>query len=662
MGAGAFVRAETEPLVDFLIRYFETQNRMWRDLYIGERLKQLHLPTDDVEQNLARRKQILTGDREGLGKLVSGELDPGSREQLDMLLGDALRLAIASTEEVHALFVGDCLLLHISSFCTTALLEQGITLRPIFETSKNPYDLRNSIQKLEGTAFDLVCYSPYTYEFSLLLYPIFHLRSLTYSRRKLRDLAQSGIDQTTLTLELLADRFECPVAVHKTANIRPYQDNWRSYATTVATRSVRKTVANMLNDVLEKEIAKYNKTASRPLIVIDERPIHLKYGERELGQKLYDTLYYHPTLLSLRLARLYSNLLTGAKYLLQKKVVVTDLDNTLWTGLIGEGPVEHQHVRQEVLKTLRQKGIVLAICSKNDPKSIRWDGALLGEADFVASQINWENKPLNLKRIAARLNLDLSDFVFIDDRDDEIAMVNLALPQVHTLAANSDQTWEMLEWWAAALPDQGNTDRTRLYRERDARESYLTTEAVVDQDRLLCSLNLKLDIREASTRDLARLVELINRTHQFNTNQQHVTPQRVSAWIDSSQYRIVVGEATDRFGAMGLISAMIVEVGALELQIHLWVLSCRVFGYGIETAMLNHLKRFAQALNRNRIRGHLVATSQNGPCQEVYHKYGFSWDDSTWAFEGASIIPDPPWLSINGQEPSGRLDTDRQVA
>jgi FkbH-like protein len=410
----------------------------------------------------------------------------------------------------------------------------------------------------------------------------------------------------------------------------------------------------MANDVLEQEIAEYNKTSSRPLMVIDERPICLKYGERELGQKLYDTIYYHPTLLSLHLSRLYSSLLASTKHLLQKKVVVTDLDNTLWTGLIGEGPVQHQHTRQQILKTLRQKGVVLAICSKNDPKSICWDGALLGEADFVASQINWENKPLNLKRIAARLNLDLSDFVFIDDRDDEIAMVNLALPQIHTLSANSDQTWEMLEWWAAALPDEGKTDRTRLYRERDARESYLTTEAVVDQDHLLGSLNLKLDIREASTRDVARLVELINRTHQFNTNQQHVTPQRVSAWIDSSQHRIVIAEATDRFGAMGLISAMIVEVGALDLQIHLWVLSCRVFGYGIETAMLNYLKRFAQALNRNRIRGHLVATFQNGPCQEVYLKHGFSWDGSTWAFEGAFSIPDPPWLSINGQ--------DRQVA
>jgi HAD superfamily phosphatase (TIGR01681 family) len=476
---------ETVPLVDFLIRYFETQDRTWRDLYIGERIKQVHVSTDNVEQNLARRTRILSGDRDSLGKLLAGELDPSDREQLDVLLSEALRLATASTQEVHALFVGDCLLFHIASFCVTALLEVGITLRPTYEPSKNPFDLRNSIQKLDCGAFDLVSYSPYSYEFSLLMSQTFHMRSLGYSRRKLEDIARDASDQTTLTLGLLADKFACPVAVHCTAHIRAYHDSWRSYAVTVATRPVRQRVADLVNAVLDQQIAEYNQTASRPFLVIDERPVVLKYGERELGKRLYDAIYYHPTVLSAHLAKFYPSLLASAKYLLSKKVIVTDLDNTLWEGLVGEGPVQHQRHRQQVLKRLRQKGIVLAIASKNDQKCIHWYGAVLSEDDFVAMEINWENKALNIQRIAAKLNLDLRDFVFIDDRDEELEIVRRALPQVRVLSANSEWTWQMLEWWVAALPNQGSADRTQLYREREERESYLAARLTADQDQIL---------------------------------------------------------------------------------------------------------------------------------------------------------------------------------
>jgi len=646
LGADAFAREETGPLVDFLIRYFETPDPTWRHLYIGERLKELHLPTDNVEQTQARRREVLIDDRSGLCELIGAELDAASLEPLDRLLSEALNLATATTREVHVLFVGDCLFLQLSTFCSAALLEEGITLRPIFATSRNPFELHSSLQNLEPTAFDLVCFSPYTYTFSVLLSQTSHLQSLGYSRRKLRNLAQSAGEQTARTMELLATRFECPVVVNKTANIRPFDESWRSYTTSIVTRLVRKTAANIANAALQQVIVEHNKFATRPLIAVDERPLASQYGEQALAKKLYDTNMFHPTVLSMHLAKLYVSLIAGVKYLAGKKVIVTDLDNTLWKGLIGEGPIEHEHARQQILKQLRRKGIVLAVASKNDPASVRWDGALLDGSDFVVTQINWENKALNLKRIATKLNLNLGDFVFVDDRDDELEMVRLALPEVHTLSAKSDRTWQMLEWWAASLPEQGKMDRTQLYRERAERQSYLAAEVIADQDRLLASLNLKLDIREATSSDVLRVVELVNRTHQFNTNPQHISAQQVVAWLGSPEHRIIVGEARDKFGAMGLISAMIVESGAAALNIHLWVLSCRVFGYGIETAMLNHLKHIARSLNRS-IQGPLVATAQNGPCREIYPKNGFSWDGSTWVFAGGSKVPNPSWLTVN---------------
>ena len=437
------------------------------------------------------------------------------------------------------------------------------------------------------------------------------------------------------------------MVINKTANIRPNEDSWKSFATTIATRFVRKTAADIVKAALEQVIAEYNKIASRPLIAVDEGPLASQYGEAALAKKLYDSNKFHPTALAMHLGKLYASLIAGVRYLSGKKVIVTDLDNTLWKGLIGEGPIEHQQARQQILKQLRRKGIVLAIASKNDAANIRWDGAALDASDFVVAQVNWDSKALNLKRIATNLNLSLGDFIFIDDRDDELELVRLALPEVYTLSAEADRSWQMLEWWAASLPDQDNTDRTQLYRERAERQSYLDAEVIADQDRLLASLNLKLDIREATSGDVTRVVELVNRTHQFNTNPQHLSAHQVVACLGSSERRIIVGEARDKFGAMGLISAMIIERGATSLEIHQWVLSCRVFGYGIETAMLNDLKQIARALNLN-LRGTLVATAQNGPCQDIYPRNGFVSENGGWVFAGGSKIPDPSWLTVNG--------------
>ena len=104
------------------------------------------------------------------------------------------------------------------------------------------------------------------------------------------------------------------------------------------------------------------------------------------------------------------------------------------------------------------------IASKNDPRSVRWDGALLSETDFVASQIHWEPKNISIKRIAVELNLNMKDFVFIDDRPDEREMVRLASPGVHCMDATADATWRMLEWWASALPEQSEENRTQPAR------------------------------------------------------------------------------------------------------------------------------------------------------------------------------------------------------
>ena len=133
----------------------------------------------------------------------------------------------------------------------------------------------------------------------------------------------------------------------------------------------------------------------------------------------YDLVVFDPAA-----APRYRDILYAHAWLLKKKLIVCDLDNTLWDGVIGEGAVGHYACRQRILSSLRQRGVLLAINSKNDPARVRFDGGLLTASDFVATQVNWDPKVRNMKAILAELNLKSKDTIFIDDRADERALMS----------------------------------------------------------------------------------------------------------------------------------------------------------------------------------------------------------------------------------------------
>src|SRR5262249_59458941 len=132
--------------------------------------------------------------------------------------------------------------------------------------------------------------------------------------------------------------------------------------------------------------------------------------------------------------------------------------------------------RQRTLLALKRKGIVLAVNSKNDPDKVRFDGGLLRDDDFVHREINWESKVRNTKRIAETLNLKAKDFVFVDDRPDERALVAQGVPGIVTVDATSERAWRRLELWAALL-ESSASDRPALYRQHQQRSELLTRDA-----------------------------------------------------------------------------------------------------------------------------------------------------------------------------------------
>jgi FkbH-like protein len=249
------------------------------------------------------------------------------------------------------------------------------------------------------------------------------------------------------------------------------------------------------------------------------------------------------------------------------------------------------------------------------------------------------------------LNLKLKDFAFIDDRADQRELVREALPEVWVLDATSPRVPEQLALWAAALSDHPEMDRTQQYRQRERRESFLSGGAAAAEDpgAAFSKLEIRVEIREAKAAELKRVAELINRTNQFNLAGSRTTLKELRDWQAAPGRRIVVVDARDKFGPMGLICVLLLDPTGPALAIPVFVLSCRVFGYAIEDAALNAVKRLARAGAGNgpmAIRGAFKETPHNEPCRAMYPKNGFARDGDVWVLAAVDAPPDPAWLTV----------------
>ena len=650
-----WVRRELFAFVDYLALYLERRDADFRNLYIGEKLKQCYDARDSAEEAAGRRRRVTEADRAAFERVLGAALPPAEMAALLRELDSIHGVVTAEgRQRARVLFVGDCLHLDVVAFLTAPLLEDGLTLEPVFATSKNPVELHKMLRGLEGTAFDLVFYSPITYNFQPDFAQLERVRTTLRGGKTLRAIADAAIGDATGTIRLLGELFEAPVFVHNTANLRRHDGSLRERTKTLATQRVRHRARRLFNAWLPDFLEQMNEAGVRRFFLMDEMAMLRGQREDRLSNYLYDTMLQHPAVFSKVVAAEYRTAISAQVRLEKKKLIVCDLDNTLWEGVIGEGAVRHYADRQQTLLALRKKGMVLAVNSKNDPQKVHWTGAVLGPEDFVSMQINWENKVQNLRRIAQELNLKTKDFVFVDDRADERSMVNELMPEVLTLDATAEESWRELNLLSRMLPEQTEMDRTLAYRQREQREKFLGSEqeAAVDEKELFRRLELKVELRPAGAKELARVAELINRTNQFNMRGSRTTPRQIAGWSEDPGYAVIVAEAGDRFGSMGVVSALVLELGEQTVEIAIFVLSCRVFGYGVETAILNYVKRIA---GERVVTGTLTHTPHNEPCRKVYAENGFKQDGERWSFAGvpaeSDALCDPEWLRVTAAYP-----------
>lgn len=637
-------------LADYLAEHFGRGDDTFRHLFVGEQIKNLYDASLDEAAARSQAEDVCADQATRLEELLRPLLSEAAWQPLARFLAHVQQVLVAPAAKTQrVLLVGDCLFLDIVPFVVGELLDAGVALRPDYATSKSPLVLRDELRKFSTKKYDLVFFSPFSYDFAPEYSQLAEWRQSLRSDGAIRAVVESTWNDTRETLDLLADLYDCPIHVHNSAAIVREESPAKRRVKLAATARIRGVARQQMNALLLEHVARKNSESFRHLYVFDEERMVRTAGEFEAGAFFHRAPLQHPAVMGRVLALAYADIIYVNAWLANKKLVVCDLDNTLWDGVIGEGAVSHHHDRQASLKALKRKGVVLAINSKNDPANVHWRGGTLEEDDFVCAAISWDPKVQGIRRIQAALNLKMKDYVFIDDREDERELVALTYPDILCLDATMASTWRRIELWHELLDDDLEMDRTLMYQQREQRKAFIKEDLSSEEERaaLFAALQLTLTIRRAQGEDLKRVAELINRTNQFNLEGSRTTFNEVAQWHASPEHMVFTGQTADRFGDMGTTCVAVARVADDRLELLPFVLSCRVFGYGIERGMLNHLKSVAAQRGLRRIVGRCVETPHNAPCRTFLADNGFRAEGGLWTFDiGDASPPDAPWLRI----------------
>ena len=343
-----------------------------------------------------------------------------------------------------------------------------------------------------------------------------------------------------------------------------------------------------------------------------------------------------------RLARLIS-----AQRGQSSKCLVLDLDNTLWGGVIGDDGIDgialgqgsargEAHLAlQRYAKLLQERGIVLAVCSKNDLQTAETvfrdhPEMALRRSDIAVFVANWNDKAENLKAIAEQLNIGLDSLVFVDDNPAERARIRESLPAVAVPELPSDPAH-----YVRCLADAGYFEALSFTPEDRSRAAQYAANAERDalrgvaqsMDDFLRGLDMSVVFGPMADVDVARSTQLINKTNQFNTTTRRYTVDEVSRFATDTASVTLQFRLIDRFGDNGLVSVMILCPASDEprcLEVDTWVMSCRVFGRQLEVEAMNIAVEVAQSLGVHALRADYIPTKKNTVISSLYKNLGFA--------------------------------------
>jgi len=351
-----------------------------------------------------------------------------------------------------------------------------------------------------------------------------------------------------------------------------------------------------------------------------------------------------------------------------KKIVVLDLDDTLWGGIVGDDGWQNLSLGghdaigeafvdfQSELKALSRRGVLLAIVSKNDEAVAleaidKHPEMVLRREDFVGWKINWEDKASNLAKLIIDLNLGLDAVVFIDDNPSERARVRETLPEVTVPEWPDDKTLyatalRALSYFNAPRINEEDRSRTNSYVIDRKRQANLV--AVSSLDAWLETLSLLVEVEELSTLNLQRAAQLLNKTNQMNLQTRRIPEEEFLAWSKQSGCKVWTFRVSDRFGDYGLTGLASLEVVGDHAYIKDFLLSCRVFGKKVEDAILAMLVSEARTMGATLLTATYCPTTKNKPCLDFLERSGFhcSNDGATFSWNTADEFKAPSYIQL----------------
>jgi len=359
-----------------------------------------------------------------------------------------------------------------------------------------------------------------------------------------------------------------------------------------------------------------------------------------------------------------------------KKCLVLDLDNTLWSGVIGDDGIEGIHIGQghplgeahqaiqQYAKELKNHGIILAICSKNE-ESIALQpfkenpDMVLREEDIAIFIANWNDKASNIQHIAKTLNIGLDALVFIDDNPMERDIVRTVLPDVTVPELPEDPALIPRTLTAAGFFDLVNftaddAQRSEQYRANAIRRQAMESSGSIDD--YLTSLDMSIEFKPFDQIGRKRVTQLINKTNQFNLTTQRYTELEIEKFETDPKYFTRQVRLLDKFGDNGMISVLIARRENETLVIDSWLMSCRVIKRRVEDALCDEIVAAAKTKGMQIIRGQYIPTPKNQLVQKHYQQLGFSLVDSshnieTWELKVSNYQPKRPPMNITATNP-----------
>ncbi len=350
---------------------------------------------------------------------------------------------------------------------------------------------------------------------------------------------------------------------------------------------------------------------------------------------------------------------------MSKKCLVLDLDNTLWGGILGEDGIEGIHLgptpqgrvfweMQKYILSLFKRGVILAINSRNNrEEAVRvfkdHPYMILKEEHFASVQINWDEKTLNMQRIAKDLNIGLESMVFVDDDKFMTEMVAREFPQMRVIRLPDDPALNLkvlkaMDDFSVLQITEEDKNKGRMYAQNLQRQQYETT--VTNIDEYLKGLDMKVTIVKPNDFTIPRLSQLTQKTNQWNMTNRRYLEEDIKQMSEQKSYLVQGIQVEDKFGDNGIVGLVIVHKKSSEWHIENCLMSCRVIGRNLEHVLIGDVINLAKKEGARRVTAEFIASKKNDPAKDVYPQLGFQSQNGHYYYDTEKGFSLPDFMQV----------------